>query len=71
MYNQLHNWRLSSTPDEWKRLAELSGTSPGYLNQIAYGNRTPSAKMAAAIEKASIVFPNKPSLSKESLVFGE
>lgn len=71
MYNQLHRWRLSSTPTEWKLLAHLSGTSPGYLNLIAYGHRLPSAKMAEAIEKASGEFLNKPTLDKKSLVFGE
>ena len=70
MYNQLHKWRLSSTADEWNKLAELSGTSTGYLNQIAYGNRNPSPKLAEAIEKASKTF-NKPTLDKKSLVFGE
>ena len=70
MYNQLHRWRLSSTAEEWKKLAELSGTSAGYMNQLAYGNRNPSAALAKKIEKASLAFLDKPMLSKESLVFG-
>lgn len=71
MYNQLHRWRLSSSADDWKKLAELSNTSPGYLNQLAYGNRNPSAALAKKIEKASKAFLDKPALSKESLVFGD
>lgn len=68
MTNQLHKWRLSSTPEEWEHLAVLAGTSVGYLNQLAYTNKVPSPRMAKAIEDASRHF-DKPFISKESLVF--
>ena len=71
MYNQLHRWRLSSSAEEWERLAVLAETSTGYLNQIAYGNRKPSPDLANKIEKASSTFLDKPTLSKEILVFGD
>ena len=66
--NQLHKWRLASTPEEWEALAKLANTSVGYLNQIAYGNRNPSPTKATEIELATRKF-NKPFVSKESLVF--
>lgn len=38
--------------DEWRRLAQLSGTSVAYLNQMALGFRRPSVAMAERIEEA-------------------
>ena len=71
MSKVLHQWRKCSTKDEWEKLADLSGTSAGYLNQVAYGNRTPSSALAKKIEKAAATFVGKPLLTKEELVFGE
>lgn len=57
------------TTDEWKQLAQLSGTSVAYLNQMALGFRRPSVAMASRIEVAvSKVSPNL-SLKKENLIF--
>ena len=36
MNNQLLAWRKCSTKEQWADLAKKSGTSPGYLNLIAY-----------------------------------
>jgi DNA-binding transcriptional regulator YdaS (Cro superfamily) len=52
-----------------KQLAQLSGTSVAYLNQMALGFRRPSVAMASRIEVAvSKVSPNL-SLKKENLIF--
>ena len=61
--------RESMTTDEWKLLAQLSGTSVAYLNQMALGFRRPSVAMASRIEVAvPKVSPNL-SLKKENLIF--
>lgn len=57
MSNQLLQWRKSSTSDEWKELAFKSGTTPGYLNLVAYGYRNASPRLAQSIELASKCFP--------------
>ncbi|EHQ5579802.1 MULTISPECIES: hypothetical protein [Enterobacter] len=69
MENQLLTWRKSSSNDEWIDLASKAGTSPGYLNLIAYGYRNASPRLALAIETASKSFPEKPIIAKEQLVF--
>lgn len=69
MKNQLLTWRKSSSNDEWIDLACKAGTSPGYLNLIAYGYRNASPRLALAIETASKSFPEKPIIAKEQLVF--
>ncbi|GKO10228.1 TPA: transcriptional regulator [Klebsiella pneumoniae] len=71
MSNQLLQWRKSSTSDEWKELAFKSGTTPGYLNLVAYGYRNASPRLAQSIELASKCFPSKQVISKESLVFAQ
>ncbi|HHU1434723.1 TPA: transcriptional regulator [Escherichia coli] len=60
MNNQLLAWRKCSTKEQWADLAKKSGTSPGYLNLIAYGHRNASPRLALAIESASKSFVNKP-----------
>lgn len=69
MKNELLVWRQSSSKTEWELLAELAGTTPGYLNLIAYGYRRASPKMAISIECASSKIPARPMISKEALVF--
>ncbi|MEG0280602.1 MAG: transcriptional regulator [Morganella sp. (in: enterobacteria)] len=68
MSNDLLRWRKESSQEDWNRLAQLAGTSVGYLNQIAYGNRRASPKKAELIEIATKQFSIKP-VSKEMLVF--
>ncbi len=70
MSNDLLRWRKESSQEDWKRLAQLAGTSVGYLNQIAYGNRRASPKKAELIETASKQFAITP-VSKELLVFAQ
>ncbi|MGQ7140949.1 transcriptional regulator, partial [Escherichia sp. SS-MK2] len=53
MSTELHRWRKAATTDEWAQLAKLANTTPGYLDQIAYGNRRASPEMASAIEKGT------------------
>lgn len=61
--------REAMTTDEWRHLAQLSGTSIAYLNQMALGFRRPSVAMASRIEMAiPKVSPNL-SLKKENLIF--
>jgi transcriptional regulator with XRE-family HTH domain len=55
--------------DEWKRLAQLSGTSVAYLNQMALGFRRPSVAMAERIEAAVPKVSPSLGLTKESLIF--
>lgn len=55
--------------DEWRRLAQLSGTSVAYLNQMALGFRRPSVAMAERIEEAVSKVSPTLKLSKESLIF--
>lgn len=44
---------LQSHPDDVQRIAELAGTKPVYLRQIAGGHRRPSHKLAQAIQRAT------------------
>lgn len=72
MSKELHRWRKESRkidPVLWARLAELAGTSAGYLNEIAYGNRTPSPRKARAIADATQQIPEVKPVTKESLLF--
>jgi len=43
---ELLNWLKSATDEQIER----TGTTRGYLRQIAYGNKTASAEVAAALE---------------------
>ncbi|ATX62785.1 MULTISPECIES: transcriptional regulator [Yersinia] len=53
MSHDLLGWRKVSSVEEWQRLADLSCTSPGYLNLIAYGHRKASPALAKRIEVAT------------------
>ncbi|MFS1539258.1 MAG: transcriptional regulator [Candidatus Phlomobacter fragariae] len=68
MTNDLLRWRKESTQDDWVRLAQLAGTSVGYLNLVAYGYRRASPKKAEQIELATKKFHYLP-VKKELLVF--
>ncbi|GKX39540.1 MULTISPECIES: transcriptional regulator [Pectobacterium] len=69
MSNDLFRWRKQASADEWKRLASMAGTTVGYLNQIAYGFRRPSARKAEIIEVATRNFGAYQPVTKENLVF--
>ncbi|WP_308351079.1 transcriptional regulator [Serratia marcescens] len=69
MSNDLLRWRQSASKGDWKRLAQLSRTTTGYLDQIAYSNRRASPDMAERIEMATREFPEIKPVSKEVLVF--
>lgn len=72
MNNELLRWRKDSKkidPSLWDRLAELTGTSPGYLNLIAYGVRKPSTRKAMRIEEATQLIAQVKPVTKESLLF--
>ncbi|MFS1564109.1 MAG: transcriptional regulator [Candidatus Arsenophonus phytopathogenicus] len=68
MTNDLLRWRKESTQDDWVRLAQLAGTSVGYLNLVAYGYRRASPKKAKQMELATKHFNYLP-VKKELLVF--
>lgn len=46
-HTSLLEWLKSATDEAVKR----TGTTRGYLRQIAYGNKVPSARVAAALER--------------------
>ncbi|MDE9552613.1 helix-turn-helix transcriptional regulator [Xenorhabdus bovienii] len=72
MSNDLLRWKKQSSQKDWQRLAQLAGTSVGYLNQIAYGNRRASPAIAERIEKASgNQFFHITPVKKELLVFAQ
>lgn len=70
MSNDLLRWRKEASQDDWKLLAQLAGTSVGYLNLIAYGNRRASPKKAEDIEEATKQFTYQ-QVKKEALVFAQ
>ncbi|MEL4016950.1 transcriptional regulator [Dryocola clanedunensis] len=69
MSNDLLRWRKSADKDEWAALAQLVGTSVGYMNLIAYGVRRASPDRAEAIEKGTKIIGKHTPVTKESLVF--
>ncbi|NIY47304.1 transcriptional regulator [Cedecea colo] len=69
MSNDLLRWRKSADKEEWAALAQLVGTSVGYMNLIAYGVRRASPARAAAIEKGTKLIGKHTPVTKESLVF--
>ncbi|MDX7989172.1 helix-turn-helix domain-containing protein [Xenorhabdus sp. 12] len=71
MSNDLLRWKKQSSQEDWQRLAQLAGTSAGYLNQIAYGNRRASPAIAERIETASGQFFSTTPVKKELLVFAQ
>ncbi|PHM50155.1 transcriptional regulator [Xenorhabdus sp. KK7.4] len=71
MSNDLLRWRKESSQKDWERLAQLAGTSAGYLNQIAYGNRRASPAIAERIETATRQFLKVTPVKKELLVFAQ
>ncbi len=72
MSTELLRWRKDSkkvNSDLWNQLAQLVGTSPGYLNLIAYGKRNPSPRRAKKIEEATKMISEVKPVTKESLLF--
>lgn len=51
--NAMKRWMNLAHTEEQIELAELAGTSRGYLYHIASGDRVPSVDLAARIEVAS------------------
>ena len=50
---KLSKWLKDHTEEERKALATDASTSVAYLYQLAGGHRTPSFKLAVAIERAT------------------
>ncbi|SEG15538.1 helix-turn-helix domain-containing protein [Marinobacterium lutimaris] len=48
---KLSKWLKDHTAEERKALATAAGTTVAYLYQLAGGHRTPSYKLANAIER--------------------
>ena len=69
MSNDLLRWRKDADKDEWAELAQLVGTSVGYMNLIAYGVRRASPERADAIEKGTKQIGKYQPVTKVSLVF--
>ncbi|EHK8991116.1 helix-turn-helix transcriptional regulator [Escherichia coli] len=72
MPSDLLRWRREARAIDyalWDRLAAMVGTSPGYLNLIAYGYRSPSPRRAKKIEDATRQIRGVKPVKKESLVF--
>lgn len=69
MSNDLLRWRKDADKDEWAELAQLVGTSVGYMNLIAYGVRRASPERAEAIEEGTKQIGKYQPVTKESLVF--
>ena len=75
MSTELHRWRKGATTDEWAQLAKLANTTPGYLDQIAYGNRRASPEMASATARSCTngIFQecrNSPAMRRVLMVWG-
>ncbi len=69
MSNDLLRWRQEASKADWKNLAQLSQTTIGYLDQIAYGYRRASPDMAGKIEHGTRAFAGLRPVLKEGLVF--
>lgn len=50
--NKFKQWMDTSTTHDKIKLANHAGTSAGHLYQLASGDRSPSADLAGALEKA-------------------
>lgn len=73
MSNDLLRWRQAASKTDWANLAQLSKTTIGYLDQIAYGYRRASPDMAEKIEQGTKnkKFKSYLPVLKEGLVFAE
>lgn len=71
MSEKLQTLRGSMGAERWELIAQMSGTTCAYLNQIALGFRRPSVALAERIELAVKEAGLLPLISKEELVFTE
>lgn len=69
MAEDLRLLRKSIGKDEWTQIANISGTTAAYLDQIALGFRKPSAALAEKIENAISALHPGSGVTKEALVF--
>ncbi|MCC8366533.1 transcriptional regulator [Xenorhabdus sp. PB61.4] len=69
MRNDLHRWKKEASREDWKSLAQIVGTSIGYLNLIAGGFRRASPDMASRIEDGTRRFSGLSPVKKENLIF--
>ncbi|MBI6547819.1 transcriptional regulator [Xenorhabdus lircayensis] len=69
MKNDLHRWKREASKDDWSDLAQIVGTSVGYLNLIAGGFRRASPNMASRIEDGTKKFNGLIPVKKENLIF--
>ncbi|PHM31319.1 transcriptional regulator [Xenorhabdus innexi] len=69
MRNDLHRWKKEASKDDWGNLAQIVGTSVGYLNLIAGGFRRASPDMASRIEEGTKQFNRLTPVKKENLIF--
>ncbi|MBD2786435.1 transcriptional regulator [Xenorhabdus sp. DI] len=69
MKNDLHRWKKEASKDNWNDLAQIVGTSAGYLNLIAGGFRRASPNMASRIEDGTKRFNKLTPVKKENLIF--
>jgi hypothetical protein len=69
MKNDLHRWKKEATREDWINLAQIAGTSVGYLNLIAGGFRRASPDMASRIEDGTKQFDRLLPVKKENLIF--
>ena len=67
--NDLLRWRKQASKAEWKELARLANTTPGNLDQLAYGWRGASAQKASDIANASLNFRFPKPVTKEAIAF--
>lgn len=61
--------RSRITREDWLRIAELSGTSGAYLDQLSLRFRRPSVALALRIESAVSEVLGEPFPLRESLIF--
>lgn len=74
MATDLLRWRKEAnkiSPSLWVKVADAAGTTPAYLDQLAYGFSQSSPKLAAKIADATRNIKLIPPVSKESIVFGK
>lgn len=67
--NDLLRWRKQATKEDWEELARLANTTPGNLDQLAYGWRGASAQKAKDIANATLNFRFPKPVTKEAIAF--
>ena len=67
--NDLLRWRKQATKEDWEALSRLANTTPGTLDQLAYGWRGASAQKAKDIANATLNFRFPKPVTKEAIAF--